>query len=73
VPVADGPAIRALELVVNDEKEELRAAEAVVEALLDRPETVQEAAEWTRELGDPVLRGGEDGELLPWSEAGFTR
>jgi hypothetical protein len=72
VPVADRPAIRALTLVVRDVEEELRAAEAAADALLDGPERLQQAAEWTRTLGDPVWRGGEDDDLLPWSEAGFA-
>ena len=69
VPVADGPAIRALTLVVRDAEEELRAAETLVDGLLAGPEAVQQAAEWTRALGDPGCRGGEGDDLFPWSEA----
>ena len=72
VPVADGPAIRALTLVVRDAEEELRAVEALVDGLLAAPEAVQQAAEWTRALGDPVWRGDGDDGLLPWSEAGHA-
>jgi hypothetical protein len=69
VPVADAPTVRALGLVVRDEDEELAAAQGVVDAVVRDPEEVQQAAAWTRELGDPVSHeGGEDG-LLPWSEA----
>jgi hypothetical protein len=70
VPVTDGPAIRALTLVVRDTEEELRAAETLVDGLLGDPEAAQQAAEWTRALGDPFWRGGDD--LLPWSEAGYA-
>ncbi len=72
VPVADGPAIRAVTLVVRDLEEELAEAEAAVDALVSGAEAVQEAAEWTRALGVPV-RGGEAGDdLLPWSEGDLT-
>ncbi|HTX64111.1 MAG TPA: hypothetical protein VMD28_10750 [Acidimicrobiales bacterium] len=73
VPVADGPAIRTLRLVAQDVEGELRVAEAVVDALLDGPEVAQEAAEWTRALSEPVLRGGPDDDLLAWSEGEFVR
>ncbi|MDA8314826.1 MAG: hypothetical protein M0010_06575 [Actinomycetota bacterium] len=72
VPVADAPAIRALTLVQRDEEEELAAAQAIVDAFLGTPEAAQEAAEWTRELGDPALQlalqSEESDGLLPWSE-----
>ena len=72
VPVADAPAIRALSLVVRDEEEELTAAEAIVDELLTGPELAQEAAEWTRALGEPVPHRGDGDDLLPWSEADFA-
>jgi hypothetical protein len=65
VPVADGPAIRALTLVVRDDEEELRAAEGLLDGLLGDPEAVQQAAEWTRALGDAVWRAGEDDGFFP--------
>lgn len=71
-PVADAAAIRALTLVLRDEEEELAAAQAIVDAFLGTPEAAQEAAEWTRELGDPALQlalqSEESDGLLPWSE-----
>ncbi len=68
LPVSDGPSIRALTLVVQDEEGELAVAEAAVDTLVSGPEVAQQAAEWTRALGYPVLRGGTDDDLLPWSE-----
>jgi hypothetical protein len=69
VPVSDGPALRALTLVVRDLEEELTAAQGALDALLAPPQAAQEAAEWTRALGVPVLHGAEGDDLLPWSEA----
>ncbi len=69
VPVADRPTIRALGLVVSGTEEELEAAGAAADTLCDGPEVAQQAAEWTRALGDPVWLGGEGEDLLPWSEA----
>ncbi len=68
-PVADGPAIRALTLVVRDEEEEVAAAEAVVGPLLADRRRAHEAAEWTRVL-DRLAVHGEAGDdpLLPWPE-----
>ncbi len=73
VPVADGPAARALTLVVRDEEEELAAAAAAADELLGTPEASQEEAAWTRGLGDLVGTGGADDGLFPWSEAGSDR
>ncbi len=69
VPVADQPTIRALGLVVSDTEEELEASEVATDALCDGPEVAQQAAEWTRSLGDPVWTGGDGEELFPWSQA----
>ncbi len=74
VPVADGPAIRALTLVLRDEEEELAAVQPMVDAFLATPEAAQEAEEWTRALGEPAsllqsaLQTGENDGLFPWSE-----
>ncbi|HVC15281.1 MAG TPA: hypothetical protein VND62_10530 [Acidimicrobiales bacterium] len=71
-PVADGPAIRALTLVVRDEEEELAAAQALADEVVGDPADAQLAAEWTRALGDPVLHQGREGTLFTWSEANFA-
>ncbi len=72
VPVADGPAIRALTLVLRDEEEELAVLESMVSRLLAAPDVAQETAEWIRELSEPVVQGGlQEGEhdgLLPWTQ-----
>ena len=71
VPVSDAPAIRTLTLVVRDEQEELAAAHALTDDLVAEPEAAQQAAEWTRALGEPVLHGRDD-DLLPWSEGEYA-
>lgn len=71
-PVADKPALRALTLVVRDEEEELAAVQALAAELAADPETAQEAAEWVRSLGEPLLRSGGDEDLLPWSDGDFA-
>lgn len=71
-PVADGPAIRALTLVVRDEEEELAAVQALTDELTASPDAARRAAEWARSLGEPRLRDGDDDGLLPWSEGDFA-
>jgi hypothetical protein len=71
VPVADGPAIRALTLVVRDENEEQGALEEAVDPLLDSRERAQQAAVWLRALGAPVSAGAAQDVLLPWSDVDF--
>lgn len=71
-PVADAPAIRALTLVVRDEAEELEASQVVADELLAEPEAAQQAAEWTRALGTPLLRKGDGDILFPWSDGEFA-
>ncbi len=73
VAVADGPAARALTLVVRDTDEELAAAGAAADGLVGTPAGAQTAAAWTRELGGQAFPGGGTGELFPWSEAEFAR
>ncbi|MGH8988932.1 MAG: hypothetical protein ACRDXC_10130 [Acidimicrobiales bacterium] len=69
VPVADGPAIRALRHVISDEEEELCAAEALLDGLVGDPQSAQQAAEWTQAVRGPVGHGTDGEDLLPWSEA----
>jgi hypothetical protein len=71
-PVSDGPGIRALTLVVRDEEEEMAAAQSLSDDLLGAPEAAQQAAEWTRALGDRLLRIGGEDRLLPWSDGKFA-
>jgi hypothetical protein len=74
-PVSDGPAIRALTLVLRDEEEELATVQAMIDATLITPELAQEASEWDRTLREAALpaqgglHAGESQGLLPWSEA----
>jgi hypothetical protein len=73
VPVADSPAIRAVTLVLRDEQDELARAQALADELLAEPRAAQQAAEWTRALGDLAFQGGDEEDLLPWSEGEFAR
>lgn len=71
VAVADGPAIRALTLVVRDEEEELASMSAAADELLGEPEAAQEAATWTRALGEAAVAGSAGEQLFPWSGPDF--
>lgn len=73
VPVADGPAIRALGLVVRDEEAELARAGELADLLAERHAPAGPAGppgEWTASLGALLPRHEGELVLLPWWEEG---
>ncbi len=63
-PVADGPVIRALRLVVRDEVEAWWATETLVQTLVDRPHDIAVVSAHQQSL-EEVLAGIGPG-LVPW-------
>lgn len=66
---ADGPAARALRLVLRDELEEWQAGEALLEQLLARPEDAAAAASVQSRLEATVVASLGGGGLLAWADA----
>lgn len=69
-PVAEAPTIRALRLVLRDETESWQAGEAILQALLTRPELVAAAAETQRALETIVVEAGIGTGIVPWPDGG---
>ena len=65
-PVADGPVIRALRLVVTDEVEDWHAGERLVQGLLTDPDEVASASRSSRELESMLVDAGAGGGLTGW-------
>lgn len=63
-PVADGPVVRSLRLVVHDEIEAWRATETLVQTLVDRPHDIAVVTAHQQIL-EEVLAGIGPG-LVPW-------
>ena len=57
-PAADGPVIRALRLVLNDEIEDWRAGERLVQRLVTRPHDVAAVYELMQRLESAVVGAG---------------
>lgn len=63
-PVTDGPVARALRLVLNDEIEDWRAGERLVERLVTRPHDVAAVYEFLQRLESAAVRAGASSGLL---------
>jgi hypothetical protein len=63
-PVADGPVVRSLRLVVRDEIEAWQATETLVQTLVDRPHDIAVVTAFQQSL-EEVLAGIGPG-LVPW-------
>jgi hypothetical protein len=66
VPATDGPTMRALHLVVQDERDELVGGESLVERVLSTPETVQVAGRVAFDLEARLVQAGSVPGLVPW-------
>lgn len=66
-PVADGPVVRSLRLVVRDELEAWQASETLVQTLVDRPHDIAVVTAHQQAL-EEVLAGIGPG-LVPWPRA----
>jgi hypothetical protein len=67
-PVADGPTIRALRLVLRDELESWRAGEALLQVNLTLPQDVSEATGIQAALESVIVAEGAGGGLVRWPE-----
>ena len=65
-PVADGPVIRALRLVMSDEVEDWHAGERLVQGLLSGPDEVASASSACRELESILVDAGVGEGLTEW-------
>ncbi len=65
-PVTDGPVARALRLVLNDEIEDWRAGERLVERLVTRPHDVAAVYEFLQRLESAVVGAGASSGLVPF-------
>lgn len=65
-PVADGPVVRALRMVVRDDLESWQVTEALIQALLRRPNDVAVVTDHQQEL-EALLAGIGPG-LVPWPD-----
>ena len=63
-PVTDGPVTRALRLVINDEVEDWRAGERLVERLVSRPHDVAAVYEFMARLETAVVGAGAGSGLV---------
>jgi hypothetical protein len=66
-PVADGPVVRSLRLVMRDEIESWQAAETLVQSLVSRPHDIAVVTAHQQAL-EEVLAGTGPG-LVPWPRA----
>jgi hypothetical protein len=71
-PVTDGPVLRALRLVLNDEIDDWQAGERLVEGLVTRPHDVAAVYQFLERLESAVVGAGARSGLvtLPESVAG---
>jgi hypothetical protein len=65
-PVADGPVIRALRLVMSDEVEDWHAGERLVQGLLTGPDEVASSSSACRELESILVDAGVGEGLTEW-------
>jgi hypothetical protein len=63
-PVTDGPVLRALRLVLNDEIEDWRAGERLVERLVTRPHDVAAVYEFLQRLESAAVGAGARSGLV---------
>ena len=66
LPATDGPTVRALTLVIRDEKDELLGGESLVERVLGTPEAVQLAGRVVVDLEARLVQAGIVPGLVPW-------
>jgi hypothetical protein len=57
-PVTDGPVLRALRLVLNDETEEWQAGERLVQRLVTRPHDVEAVHQFQQQLESVIVAAG---------------
>ena len=60
----DGPVIRALRLVLNDEIEDWRAGERLVQRLMTRPHDVSAVSDYQRRLESVLVGAGARSGLV---------
>jgi hypothetical protein len=65
VSVTDGPVIRTLRLVINDEIEDWRSGERLVQRLVSRPHDVAAVYQFLERLESSVVGAGASSGLVP--------
>ena len=58
--ITDAPTIRSLQFILQDEFDDWRDGEMLIQSLIDTPEEVERAARRQVELEKLVLRAGRD-------------